>query len=76
MANFIDNKNLQDKDFTNAEILAMLNKLSTKVDGSAASRIYDLIEDLTGNRFFESSEVDQAVNDLALKAAKMKMLNS
>ena len=52
MANFIDNKNLQDKDFTNAEILAMLNKLSTKVDGSAASRIYDLIEDLTGNRFF------------------------
>ena len=76
MAKLINNNNLQDKDFTNAEVLALLEKIATNCDGSGASRIYDAIEDLTGNRNFENSEVDQAGKDLVLKVAKAGALDS
>ena len=63
----IDNSNLDEKTLTNAEVLAMLNKLSMEVYKESHSRVLDAVEDLTGNRYFENSKVDEAKNSLANK---------
>lgn len=70
----ITNSNLQDKDFTNAEVMAMLNKLSLELDASGFSRVRDMVEDLTGDRDFDNAEIDQAEKDLILKVAKAEAL--
>lgn len=66
----INNNNLNEKSLTNAEVLAMLNKLSMEVYKESHSRVLDVVEDLTGNRYFESSKVDEVKNSLALKVVK------
>ena len=71
----INENNLQDKNLTNAEILALLQKLSLELDGSGFSRVLDVIEDLTGNRNFSDNskvdgEIEGAKNSLALKVVK------
>ncbi len=68
----IEKNNLDQHSLSNAEVLALLERLSVNVDGSAASRIMDAIEDLTGDRHFENSKVDQAQGSLVLKVAKAK----
>ena len=70
----IRENNLDEKTFTNAEVLAMLSKLSLELDGCGFSRVLDLVEDLTGNRNFESSKVDEAKKSLVLMVAKAEAL--
>lgn len=45
-------KNLNNKNFTNREIIVMLTDLSLQLDACGFNRVLDVIEDLTGNRDF------------------------
>lgn len=65
----ITKNNLDTKMFTNAEVLALLNKVARNVDGSAFSRILDVVEDLTDSRNFEDSKIDKAEKNIALLIA-------
>lgn len=70
----ITKENLDKKTLTNAEVLAMLQKLSLTLDGCGFSRVLDVVEDLTGSRDFSDMEIDvkikEAKNSLALKVVK------
>lgn len=62
----ITKNNLDTKMFTNAEVLALLNKVARNVDGSAFSRILDVVEDLTDSRNFEDAKIDKAEKNIDL----------
>lgn len=51
----INSKNLNERSFTNAELLILLKKLSLTVDLYSYSRVLDLVEELTGER--ENKEI-------------------
>jgi hypothetical protein len=53
-------ENLDEKTFTNAEVLAILKKLGKNVYIESFGRVLDVVEELTGNRNFEDSKVDDA----------------
>jgi len=53
MASKINKDNLDEKSLTNREVIEMLKKVSLEVDPCGFSRIYDVIETLTGDRNFE-----------------------
>ena len=65
----IDKNNLDEKSLTNAEVIAILYKLSLEkeLEGRGVSRVLDAIKDLTGNRYFEDSKINEAKNSLANK---------
>ena len=65
----ITKNNLDTKMFTNAEVLALLNKVARNVDGSAFSRILDVVEDLTDSRDFEDAKIDKAEKNINLLIA-------
>jgi hypothetical protein len=65
----ITKNNLDTKMFTNAEVLALLNKVAKNVDGSAFSRILDVVEDLTDSRDFEDVKIDKAEKNINLLIA-------
>jgi hypothetical protein len=65
----ITKNNLDTKMFTNAEVLALLNKVARNVDGCAFSRILDVVEDLTDSRNFEDSKIDKAEKNIDLLIA-------
>jgi len=50
----IEVSNLHETRMTNYDVLVMLEELSTHLDGSGASRVYDLVGELTGNRMFSA----------------------
>jgi hypothetical protein len=53
MANVkITKENLNEKSFTNLEVLEIISKLSMELDMCGFSRTLDLVEDLTGDRDF------------------------
>jgi hypothetical protein len=51
----INTNNLNEKSLTNAKVLAMLTELSMQLDGCGFSRVLDLVEDLTGDRNFNTN---------------------
>ncbi len=48
----ITRENLEEKSFTNIEVMEMLSKLSMALDRTGFSRVLDVVEDLTGDRNF------------------------
>lgn len=72
----INKTNLDKKSLTNAEVIALLCKLSLELDPCGFSRTLDVIEDLTGNRSFTDTtddEIEKAKKSLALKVVKASM---
>lgn len=65
----ITKNNLDTKMFTNAEVLALLNKVARNVDGSAFSLILDVVEDLTDSRDFDDAKIDKAEKNIDLLIA-------